>query len=164
MATTETYFEKEESADMLSRAVHAHYRCPDNFLDFHLTGQLTSEETFFRFEPNSTCFGRVCPGAGFHQANSAVSGSASATLDDGKLALPFDPTEIINNLRLERYPKNGGVSSRYLRKLYYLVRPALGVDVRKHIQRYYARNWRDSSFPRWPVDTTVENISETLLL
>jgi len=36
--------------------------------------------------------------------------------------------------------------------------------VRKQIQKFYGRNWRELSFPRWPVDTTVENICEELLL
>jgi hypothetical protein len=36
--------------------------------------------------------------------------------------------------------------------------------VRKQIQRFHARNWRDFNFPHWPVDTTVESTCEALLM
>jgi hypothetical protein len=36
----------------------------------------------------------------------------------------------------------------------------LPVALRKHMQRYALRGWRDIPFPRWPVDTTVEDLEE----
>ena len=47
--------------------------------------------------------------------------------------------------------------------MYYAVRPALGVSVRRHFQKLYFRGWDRIPFPRWPVDTTVEDIFEQLL-
>jgi hypothetical protein len=47
--------------------------------------------------------------------------------------------------------------------MYYMVRPILGVAVRKHLQQRYFRGWQKIPFPRWPVDHTVENIFERLL-
>ena len=157
-----------KSASMLSEGVHAHYRCPENFLDFALSGPLSSDRKFFQFRPNVRCYGRYCLGQPQNPVASSMGGSSvSAVEDHGRLRLPFDPTEIVDNLRLERYPKAEGLGtgrSSYLRKLYYLVRPALNLAVRKQIQRFCARNWQDISFPSWPVDTTVENICENLLL
>src|SRR5438552_3893031 len=52
---------------------------------------------------------------------------------------------------------------RLLRSAYYLIRPALPVSVRKHLQRTALRGWEKLPFPRWPVDCSVEEIFERLL-
>lgn len=51
-----------------------------------------------------------------------------------------------------------------LRELYYSVRPFFPVTLRRRIQQYYLRNWNRISFPRWPLDVTVERLLETSLL
>jgi hypothetical protein len=81
----------------------------------------------------------------------------------GSVGLPFDPNDVIDNLRLEKYPQ-GQRNRETLRKIYYFLRPLTTLSVRRRIQQFHARGWRDISFPRWPVDTTVETICETLLL
>ena len=40
----------------------------------------------------------------------------------------------------------------------------MSVGVRKHIQRAYLKGWEKISFPSWPVDTTVERLSDQVLL
>src|SRR5258707_6827386 len=40
----------------------------------------------------------------------------------------------------------------------------LSEGARKVIQRAHARDWRELTFPRWPVDTTVEDICERVML
>jgi hypothetical protein len=85
-------------------------------------------------------------------------------IEDGRLYLPFDVTQIIENLRRERYQLNswrsldkltGGKPSR---AIYYLLRPILPVSVRKHLQRARLSGWDKILFPHWPVDSTVESI------
>lgn len=153
---------------MLSQAVNDRYRCPENFFDFVLNGQLSSDKGYFRFGPNTTCYGRSCSGVRGHQAESSLYDAFRDVLvDDAKLRLPFDPTEIIDNLRLERYASAWGMGSSLrsiLRRLYYLLRPLTSLPVRKQVQKFHARKWRERSFPKWPVDTTVEDICERLLL
>jgi hypothetical protein len=84
--------------------------------------------------------------------------------------LPFDPVQVVNNLRHERYVCNAAQSRRSIganslvRNLYYLARPLMPVAVRKHLQRRYFRGWDKMPFPAWPVDFTVENIFEQLLI
>ena len=84
--------------------------------------------------------------------------------------LPFDPVQVLDNLRHERYPSLQGSahsankSGSLVRTLYYLVRPMLPVALRKHLQRIYLRNWEDIPFPKWPVDFTVENFLARLLV
>jgi hypothetical protein len=92
-----------------------------------------------------------------------------ATFDGSTLRLPFNPSEVVDNLRRERYAKNGNgrrslLSSDAVRRFYYRFRPLLPVAVRRHAQRLALRNWRDLDFPAWPVDTTVEHILQRLLL
>src|SRR5207247_11088452 len=87
---------------------------------------------------------------------------ADVTTNNGTVRLPFDPSEVIENLRYERYLENGDRNRKGLRggamarSLYYRLRPFLPVSVRKHIHRAYLSGWKDIPFPRWPVDRTVE--------
>jgi hypothetical protein len=71
------------------------------------------------------------------------------------------PADAVRDLRYERYQareRNG-----LLRQAYYLARPLLPVPVRKHLQRLWFRDWRRIGFPRWPVDSTVEQLFEQMM-
>jgi hypothetical protein len=142
---------------MLSCAVTERYRCPASFWDFQLSGEISSDEGYFRFGENAICYGRSCSGTREASIQSVLyDGLRDTIIEEAKLKLPFDPTEVIENLRLERYAHCH--MNRYdgaLKKLYYQLRPFTNQWLRKRIQRFHARNWRKLSFPRWPVDTTV---------
>jgi len=99
------------------------------------------------------------------QLSSALCDTLPRVLFDGtQLVLPFDPNEVIDNLRLERYPSSQlGRWDKALKDIYYRLRPLTNRPLRKMIQRLRAANWRKRRFPQWPVDTTVENICESLL-
>lgn len=83
--------------------------------------------------------------------------------------LPFDPDQVIENLRRERYvealvpEKERIVTHQWIRKFYYLVRELLPVSFRRHLQRAYFREWKTLRFPAWPVDFTVDSFHEELL-
>lgn len=80
--------------------------------------------------------------------------------------LPFEADAVIDHLRLERFMNAGqshGTLSRIARNIYYGLRPLMGVTVRKHLQRAYLRGWEQITFPRWPVDRTVDCIFESLV-
>jgi hypothetical protein len=149
---------------MICRAVRDHYRCPEGFLTFELNDDLCGQPGYFRFGSDVTCYGRSC------FASSALNSSlydaiADTGLRNGKLGLPFDPTEVIENLRQERYSNgDGGGYSDLAKKAYYFARPLTNAFVRKQMQRFHMRKWRQRQFPQWPVDTTVESIGERLLL
>lgn len=156
-----------EPNNMLSQSVNDHYRCPEGFLDSALAGSLSLDDGYFRFGPSAICYGRTSSGVrGARPEVPLHDALLDVIVDGGKLSLPFDPSEIIDNLRLERYAKPRNVGSRIelLRKLYYLLRPLTTLPIRRQIQRFHARTWQSHSFPKWPVDTTVEEISERLLL
>jgi hypothetical protein len=82
--------------------------------------------------------------------------------------LPFDPSEVVADLRLERYIADDENSRKkrgsLARQLYYLLRPLMPVDVRKHLQRLSLRGWDRIRFPHWLVDVTVERLYEWLSL
>src|SRR5216684_8799358 len=157
-----------KDVDRLGQAVNERYRCPENFFGFVLNEQLSSDSGYFRFGPSAICYGRSCSGAlGFGPESALYDAIGDVVVNDGKLGLPFDPTEIVDNLRLERYTSTRQMESsfeHFLRRLYYRFRPVMNLSVRKQIQKFHARNWEKQSFPKWPVDTTVEDVCEKLLL
>jgi hypothetical protein len=165
-ATVSRHEAAKKDSNMLSQAVRDHYRCPESLLDFALSGELPSGGGYFRFGPDAVAYGRTRSGGGKDRADSSLPDAfLDITIEDAKVKLPFDPTEVIDNLRLERYPHPclSGHES-VLKNIYYWLRPLTNQSVRKQIQRFHARNWQKVTFPRWPLDTTVESICEALLL
>jgi hypothetical protein len=148
-----------------------YYRCPESFATFTLSGELSEESGYFRFGRAAIGFGQSSAGFRAGRATDALYDTLADVVADGlAIQLPFRPSEIITNLRYERYASgsNGdegtlGVAAA-LRKAYYLARPLLPVAVRKHLQRIHLRDWEAIPFPRWPVDATVEGILEQLLV
>lgn len=150
-----------------SEAVIDHYRCPQDLIDIVSSEPPSSSAGFFRFGQNGICYGRsnstvlsARPELPLHDAAMEVA------VENVKLLLPFNLTEVVNNLRLERYRNGEATESnlfRFCKKVYYRLRPFTNQMVRKQVQRFHARNWKKRSFPQWPVDTTVENVFETVL-
>lgn len=154
----------------MQKAFLEFYRCPENLINLALAGEPSPEPGYFNFGQDTVCYGRS-----FLQSPSKVGKNGlcdlltQVTWDGSQLVLPFDPSQIIDNLRCERYVADGHVgelgirSSAILQKAYYVFRPWLGVSVRKYLQRAFLRNWDKLHFPSWPVDTTVERLLERVL-
>jgi len=127
---------------------------------------LSAGSGYFQFGPSSTCYGSYYA----HQATEFPTGVLhdalrDVVIEDGTVYLPFDPEQIVDNLCHEVYVgdwRQGSLS--ILARMYYFVRPALGVAVRRHLQRLHLRGWEKLSFPRWPVDCSVDNVLEQLML
>jgi len=153
-----------------NEVVFEHFRCPMSSLDFGLECGLNSEAGFFGFGPGITCYGRATR-AVVKQPDRAKLPDMSplVRLQGSQGLLPFDPEEVITNLRRERYVAANRAYGWHRQlatlenELYYLVRPLLGVAVRKHLQKISLRGWGSIPFPRWPVDTTVEELLERFL-
>ena len=145
-----------------------YYRCPRNLLVPLAAEPPAKRPGYFRLGPEIICYGRL---SGGNIARRPV-GDLEDALKDVRIGsqgirLPFDPGEVVENLRRERYAahfrQEGQVFNELLRKGYYLIRPFLGVPVRRHLQRMRLRGWDSISFPDWPVDATVERIHQKLL-
>ncbi|MCU1270101.1 MAG: hypothetical protein JWN74_1395 [Acidobacteriaceae bacterium] len=148
-----------------ARVLVDHYRCPASFFNITLQNAITSDSGFFRFGSNAICYGRSATGyRGSRVGPALYDVAADVQINQSEVCLPFSPTEIIENLRLERYNPAQSWIRRRAKKVYYHVRPYLHRSMRKQVQRLHVRGWRERRFPAWPVDVTVENLCEQLLL
>lgn len=147
--------------------IRCHFRCPPALADFVVPGGGSLPEGHFDFRPGNTLFGRSAAAeASRSPGQSRVDTRPAAQIDGARVSLPFDPAEALGNLLHERYRRDtgeAGALSGLVQRLYYNLRPLLGVGIRKHLQRFYFHGWNRIPFPRWPVDFTVENTLETLL-
>jgi hypothetical protein len=155
---------------MLNQALLERYRCSEQVAEFRLSGSLSRDAGFFKFGANTVCFGQSAAGSRSQSlAETLYDTGGDAKVSEWQVGLPFDPSAIIDNLRLERYAidhnLNGTqpLSRKALRFAYYSLRPLFPVTFRRQIQRVYLRGWDNRPFPHWPVDTTVEDILERCL-
>ena len=155
---------------MLNHALIDFYRCPQNITAFDLVGAMSRDAGFFRFGQNAICYGPTVAGyPSEHFEPLAYDALADVRIEGRLVRLPFVPECVIENLRMERYQKhsNGNAKSefgkRLIRQVYYTIRPKLPVSVRRYPQRLYLSGWERKPFPRWPVDSSVEDILIKLL-
>jgi len=147
-----------------------YYKCPEEFGEFELTGELSGERGYFQFGPGTVCYGQCDEGMpARHPAGQLFDASRAVELDERVVRLPFDLSEVVDNLRRERY-MTAGDTSRTLRivkavshDIYYFFRPWMPISIRKHLQRTKLNGWRRLRFPQWPVDHTVDTILERAL-
>jgi len=94
--------------------------------------------------------------------------AGEVTVEPGMVTLPFDVKEVVDNLQRERYTSSArnekSTTQLVLAAVYYSVRPLLPVSVRKHLQRVHLKGWDQISFPKWPVDRTVNELFELLMM
>src|SRR6266404_3406778 len=146
-----------------------YFRCPTNYADFHLKGQLLPQPGFFRVGPDLTCYGRVSAGQTRRNSSGPLDDVLSVVgVEDNACILPFDLDEVVQNLRLERYDGampvvRRSVTKSVSRKTYYAMRPFLPTSVRKHLQRLALRGWDRALFPSWPVDQTVDRLFDRMM-
>jgi peptidoglycan/xylan/chitin deacetylase (PgdA/CDA1 family) len=156
---------------MLNRALIDRYKCAESVANFSLAGELSEDTGFFRFGQEAICYGQSAAGfRSIHPTDSLYDAAQDVQVDGATIKLPFEPTKVIENLRLERYASNPNhsrtrhIAKKVVRGAYYALRPLMPVAVRKHFQRLYLRGWQRKFFPRWPVDRSVEEILERLLV
>jgi len=135
-----------------------------------LSGALSADAGYFRFGPDVVAYGRSATGSRTRQASQLLYDTlGDVSRNSRSLQLPFDPAEIVDNLRGERYisgarQADASRSSKLAQAAYYLCRPFLPLAVRKHLQKFHLRDWRGIPFPHWPVDRTVDALMQKLLL
>lgn len=143
-----------------------HFRCPDEYVNVTCEDVSASPKGYFRFGNDAALFGRLATGAVAERPNFEIHDAASdVRVQDGALHLPFDLSEVVNNLQREQYVeewRQGALSM--LSRPYYFIRPLLPVGVRRYLQRFYLHGWNKLSFPRWPVDCSIDNLLQSLLM
>jgi hypothetical protein len=151
------------------QAFEKYFRCIDARGNFRLSGPLSQDEGFYSFGQETVCYGQSAAGFRSRKPSDLLYDVAHDLRPQGAaIGLAFDPDQVTENLRSERYadqvlaPGNG-IARSAIRNAYYFARPLLPVGVRKHLQKFHFNGWRTLSFPKWPVDTTVDNLHEKLL-
>ncbi|MFZ0478270.1 MAG: hypothetical protein WAL71_03900 [Terriglobales bacterium] len=148
----------------MNRTLIEYFRFPEQHGRLALDGPLSETRGYFRFG-DETLFGRVQDQPAASPLGLGERQAAQPRIEDGVAYLPFDLTEVSNELRQEAYVNgNERRMMSAVNAAYYLVRPILPVAVRKHLQAIRLRNWKRLRFPHWPVDRTVDNLMEQALL
>jgi hypothetical protein len=150
----------------VNQAFLDYYRCPGRFADFiSVDGQhRNGHSEYFYFGSDLICYGCVLQGRREVDAH-LPDISSQVRIEGSTCLLPFDPTEIANNLRWERYVSANRKPAwkKLIRDAYYCLRPALPISVRRHLQRTWLRGRDKVTFPGWPVDRTVDRMFEKLM-
>src|SRR5262245_39761840 len=153
---------------MIQQPLLAYYRCPEACLNFCVTAPLQETSGYFHFGPDLTCYGQTagptCPTV----TRSLWDAATRVRRHGPTTVLPFDPVQVVDNLRYERYVDAASprrwLEQTWLHHAYYWLRPLLPVALRKHLQQIYLRGWQTLPFPAWPVDRSVDRLLEQLLL
>jgi hypothetical protein len=152
----------------MNQAFLDYYRCPESYADFRSVNGAQSEQHvgYFRIGPDLIGYGATTEETFSRVTDSLPDLSSKMKIEGSICRLPFNPTEIADNLRYERYsntsPEPGW--EKTIRAAYYCVRPALPVSVRRHLQKVWLSRRSKTSFPSWPVDRTVDRMFEALML
>ena len=149
--------------DCLSRF----YRCPEDYIRFVPKVSSGVESGYFRFGAETICHG-VLQGHRAAESPKVTLYDASRDVDakGGSFYLPFDPSQVVENLRCERYTDDWRHDEpmSVLTRSYYFIRPILPVGLRRHLQKLYLKGWEQIPFPHWPVDSSVDDLLGQLLL
>jgi len=137
-----------------------YYRLPDALIPREEPGPEAAPEVVERIK---AVFANARPPTDALDLSAVLTPSRSGS--SGKafaLSCPLDA--LVDELRFERYYSRSQPPQTLFRKTirsaYYLLRPLLPVAIRKHLQRSWLKDWQTLTFPRWPVDTTVEAVLE----
>lgn len=145
-----------------------YFRCPERYAGVSSRG-LSGDSGFFRLGQDALGYGQLAGSRPSANASGAMPDAlAGLTAENATLLLQFDLQQAVDNLRNERYARSlfepdGGLTP-LLKRLYYRFRPLFPVGVRKYFQQLNMRGWEDRPFPKWPVDTSVENLFRALML
>lgn len=147
-----------------------YYRLPDSSLSNFLPSVTPVVPGFFRFGSETICYGRSASGVSENvEGSTQFDASKIVRFQGAEVALPFDPDEIIDNLRREKYVANlvpgreRILTKDWVLTAYYFVRGLLPVSIRRHLQKAYFSDWKKRPFPAWPVDFTVDTLHEDFL-
>ena len=148
-----------------SQTVIDAFRCPDELALFPVSEDLSKEAGYFWFGADTISYGRCCGSPAAYPGGISYDANPNAYASDACPQLPFNPDEVVSNLLFERYVnKETSRWEKIFRDIYYFARPLFPVWFRRHLQRLRLSGSRDSSFPRWPVDRTADQVLEKLLV
>ena len=152
---------------VIERGLIDYYRCAEGDVKMALSGPLSADAGYFAFG-DRVGYGRLASGYRAPAPADLYDVLPAVKLHEGVVYTPFDPSEVVENLRRERYAvePHGTLPRRQTvwRRPYYSLRRFVSPPLRRALQRAYLRDWKRVPFPRWPVDDTVDALMERLLV
>src|SRR6266852_6563094 len=155
----------------MSRHFFEFFRCPQDAVRFDMAGGLSSVPGYFRLGEELRRNGKTAAiPAAKHAADDFVDTLPEVCVKGDEIRLQFEPDQMADYLRYERYAEGGGKGTSRLgahpliRELYYLCRPLLRVPIRSILQRIHLQSQRKNPFPKWPVDRTVDRLFENMMI
>src|SRR5947209_16541811 len=83
---------QNEATNSMNRAIIEYYRCPENLAAFQLAGQVSEDPGYFRFGPETICYGKSSSGFRSKEVIGPLYDSLNdVTAADGTVCLPLDP-------------------------------------------------------------------------
>ena len=145
-----------------------YFKCPDRYGQVAIGGHLSPRSGYFSFGPGNVYYGRLSDLRNGSQLGTLPDVAGIVRAERGTVTLPFEMQEVVENLQREQYPssarKDSSITESILSAVYYGIRPLMPVSVRKHLQRVRLRGWDRIAFPKWPVDRTVNELFETVMM
>src|ERR1700735_3304262 len=90
----------------MDNALLDYFRCPEDFAEIEVDGGVSSDSGYFRFGED-ICYGKCFGGEPSKHLTSCLADAPKDVRIEGEsLYLPFDLTQIVENLRRERYQLN----------------------------------------------------------
>src|ERR1700675_4339666 len=163
---------KGEAGPNVNQTLLDYYRLPaDSFLSpITANDSVSGDIGFFELGPGNICYGQCRTGVANDLKGSGAFDALKHVQFDGQtVQLPFAFTEVVENLRRERYQEKKLVArslflaSDSFRRFYYFLRDYLPSSIRRRLQKIYFRDWKGLPFPAWPVDFSVDNLHEAYL-
>ena len=132
---------------------------------FEIAPMLSPDRGYFQFGPGLVCYGKTSAGYRCGTTDEPLYDTADdVVFTERGIELPFDPGGVVTNLAQELYLDHSASPGKLLRQVYYSLRPMLPTVLRSALQRRYFEGRQQASFPAWPVDTTVDQLMNKLLL
>jgi hypothetical protein len=147
-----------------------HYKFHPDSVHLRLSSKISGSPGYFRFG-EGLCYGVSSSGDGSEHLDDQLRDLfQDIKVVGSECYLPFKPAEMIDNLRFERYTATPNGNRRKfdphpaMMDAYYFLRPVLPAAMRRRLHRTAYSGFRKITFPSWPVDCSVENIFEKLIL
>ncbi len=154
----------------MTKTLLDYYRIPIELQPPVPTADPSGDAGFFQFGGDTICFGRCKSGVSAKvDASPLPDASKEIRKSSEGMQLPFDISEVIDNLRRERYvavldgKKKRLMSNAAVREAYYALRGALPTSFRHSLQRMYLSDWKKLKFPRWPLEFAVDTLHKVQL-
>jgi peptidoglycan/xylan/chitin deacetylase (PgdA/CDA1 family) len=169
MKTDAEYLTAQSAESPFLRAFLDQVKCPSSFVNQIECSAGEGPEGFFKLG-EMRLYGRTKGGQTASTFMADLPGIDNlVALQNGSVRLPFNPSEIIDNLRLEKYAgsvvgEKGKITDNQslVRKIYYALRPLFPVRFRRILQRVALQDWAKIPYPSWPIDTTADDLIDWL--